>query len=263
LEASNILIQIVNGLNEVDEIVHRDLKPENILYHAGVWKLSDFGISRFVEESTSLNTMKGFMTYAYAAPEQWKGQRVSSATDLYAVGCIAYELITGKPPYSGPDSSSYQQQHIDGEIPLLNCDNSLMRSLVAMLLRKPPESRPPRNRVSELLGKIAAGVDIKSHSPGLSNIAAIGAREAERIAEQERQKEVKRINQEKRLHLAMEAFRILIELKENLLQKLIDNAITAKRKGDSIILGNATLSFSIDINRPFLENPFDSARYFL
>ncbi len=58
-EAIEVLLQIVEGLNEVSDIVHRDLKPANVLFHDGVWKVADFGIARFVADTTSARTLKG------------------------------------------------------------------------------------------------------------------------------------------------------------------------------------------------------------
>jgi serine/threonine protein kinase len=59
IEAGRVLLNIVNGLVEVNDIVHRDLKPANILFHDAQWKVADFGIARFLEDSTSLETLKG------------------------------------------------------------------------------------------------------------------------------------------------------------------------------------------------------------
>ncbi len=70
-KAAEIAINIANGLKEIGEIVHRDLKPQNVLRFGDTWRLADFGISRFVEKSTSINTMQEYMTPEYAAPEQW------------------------------------------------------------------------------------------------------------------------------------------------------------------------------------------------
>jgi len=71
------LIQIVTGLQEIGQLVHRDLKSANILFHQGSWKIADFGIARFVEESTSANTVKGFLSPQFPAPEQWSGEHAS------------------------------------------------------------------------------------------------------------------------------------------------------------------------------------------
>jgi len=92
---------IVAGLTEVGDIVHRDLKPGNVLLHDGVWKIADFGIAKFVEDATSRDTVRDSLTPFYAAPEQWRGERATHATDVYALGCIAHALATGFPPFTG------------------------------------------------------------------------------------------------------------------------------------------------------------------
>lgn len=96
-ESVDILQQVANGLSELKGLVHRDLKPANLLLHEGKWKIADFGIARFIEESTSLNTLKGFLSPPYAAPEQWRLEKGEVATDLYALGCIAFALVSGAP----------------------------------------------------------------------------------------------------------------------------------------------------------------------
>jgi serine/threonine-protein kinase len=153
-EAAAILLQVAEGLKEVDGIVHRDLKPENILLHEGQWKIADFGIATFVAESTSLNTWKDFLSPPYAAPEEWRGEPVSPATDLYALGCTAYELLQGRTPFVGATQKDYERQHLHSQVPALGCDSAPMRALVSMLLRKDPETRPSREQVSELLAAI-------------------------------------------------------------------------------------------------------------
>jgi serine/threonine-protein kinase len=93
-EAVLVVLAILRGLQAVVEITHRDLKPPNVLYHQGLWKIADFGIAKFVEDSTSLETLRRSLTPAYAAPEQWTGERPTPATDIYAVGCIINALFT-------------------------------------------------------------------------------------------------------------------------------------------------------------------------
>lgn len=154
-EAAAILLQVTAGLAEVDGIVHRDLKPENILLHEGLWKLSDFGIATFMADSTSLNTWKEFLSPPYAAPEEWRGEPVTSATDLYAIGCTAYELVRGRTPFVGASQKDYERQHLNSQAPALACESAPMRALVSMLLRKDPQTRPGREQVSELLAAIA------------------------------------------------------------------------------------------------------------
>jgi len=102
MQMSSLAISaIIAGLTEVRDITHRDLKPANVLFHDGKWKIADFGIAKFVEDSTSMETLCNSLTPTYAAPEQWKGDRPTTATDIYALGCIIHTLFTGSPPFSG------------------------------------------------------------------------------------------------------------------------------------------------------------------
>ena len=127
-EAIDILRQLAEGLKEVGNIVHRDLKPANVLLHEGRWKIADFGIARFVEDATSANTVRGFRSAPYAAPEQWIGERATHATDIYALSCIAHVLLTGSPPFVGPSRADFQRQHISETPPSLTSLDSRARA---------------------------------------------------------------------------------------------------------------------------------------
>ncbi len=88
-------------------IVHRDLKPSNILITSdGIPKLLDFGIAKLLSEEQNANTMaltkegSKFMTVEYASPEQVKGGKITTASDVYSLGVLLYELLTGHLPYS-------------------------------------------------------------------------------------------------------------------------------------------------------------------
>lgn len=151
-DAARIMLDIVSGLIEVNDIVHRDLKPANILFHAGRWKVADFGIARFLEESTSLETLKGCLSPPYAAPEQWQFVRATPATDMYALGCIGYALLTGRPPFPGSD---FRDQHLHADPAALpaGCPPRL-QTLLSMMLRKSPSARPGLERVCTLLNEV-------------------------------------------------------------------------------------------------------------
>jgi len=98
----NILIQMSEGLDFAHKrgIVHRDVKPANmILLKNGVLKIVDFGIARLSESTQQTRTGVAMGTPAYMSPEQAKGMRVDHRTDLYSVGVIAYEMITGQNPF--------------------------------------------------------------------------------------------------------------------------------------------------------------------
>ena len=112
-EAITILTQVGQALQYVHEqhIVHRDLKPENILFNTK-WEalLADFGIAKMLD---SIGVQQGTITGtpAYMAPEQFRGI-ASSEGDQYALGCIAYELVTGQKPFTGSDMGSMMYKHL-------------------------------------------------------------------------------------------------------------------------------------------------------
>lgn len=130
-----ILQNIAAGLVEVRQLIHRDLKPANILFHEGRWKIADFGIARFVEESTSLQTLKECLSPPYAAPEQWKFEHAMPTTDIYALGCIAYALLTGKPPFKGPTMPDFRNQHLSATPVTLTKINPRLSSLISEVLQ--------------------------------------------------------------------------------------------------------------------------------
>ena len=227
-EAVKIMLQIALGLSEVPHLVHRDLKPGNVLYHGGKWKVADFGIAQFVEESTSLRTLRKFLSRQYAAPEQWRFERSTHATDIYALGCIGYALLTGQPPFTGPGMEDFRQQHLYNEPPRLTTRIAQLRSLLSMMLRKPPESRPSIDRVKHLLSAIIEGQGEASSRTGFDKLAQVGADAAERAAEQETKRILERSKQKRRAQIASEARKILLDVAENLFQKIMNLAPTAK-----------------------------------
>lgn len=134
------------------KLVHRDIKPANVqITDAGKAVLLDFGIACFQENgdgTTQITPAGGVVgTWAYMSPEQTRGERVGAASDLYSLGCLLYELVTGGPPFKG-DREQLVQQHQDRtpSAPSLLCgDRSIpaeLDDLVLRLLEKRPEHRP-------------------------------------------------------------------------------------------------------------------------
>ena len=114
-------IQIVSGVLSALEyshhegIVHRDIKPGNVmLTDNGKVKVMDFGIARAIADSaatmTQTNSVVG--TAQYLSPEQARGEIVDARSDLYSTGCLLYELLTGKPPFTGDSAVAVAYQHV-------------------------------------------------------------------------------------------------------------------------------------------------------
>lgn len=197
-EAADILIQIVSGLIEVPKIVHRDLKPDNVLWHEGKWKIADFGIARFVEDATSSQTLKGCLSPLYAAPEQWRYERSTTATDIYALSCIAYELFAGTPPFR----LDPERQHQSEQLPSFQCSDQRLSGLIALMARKPPAARPGAARVLNVLSEVVKSPSTNKSNP-LADLAAAGASVASeiQIAEAKKAAELRAKNERQQLHL--------------------------------------------------------------
>lgn len=94
-------------------VIHRDIKPENILLSAGVAVVADFGIAKAINVSTA-DTSVGMAvgTPTYMSPEQASGEEVDGRSDLYALACLLYEMISGTPPFTGPSHRSVIAAHM-------------------------------------------------------------------------------------------------------------------------------------------------------
>jgi serine/threonine protein kinase len=116
IEAKEIVLKLLSALTLVHKqgILHRDIKPDNILLSdTGEPVLIDFGIARLEDSSTANKTRTGIAigTPAYMSPEQWEGKKIDARSDLYSVGILLYELITGQVPFSSHEVFSKELPH--------------------------------------------------------------------------------------------------------------------------------------------------------
>jgi serine/threonine protein kinase len=110
-EALPILVDVAETLASLEkDVVHRDLKPANVLLYQGHWCLADFGIARYAAATTAPDTRKHSMTPPYAAPEQWRAEHATSATDVYAFGVMMFQMLQGHLPFPGPDTPHWRDQ---------------------------------------------------------------------------------------------------------------------------------------------------------
>ena len=115
-ETLHFAIQIAKALEHAHSkgIVHRDIKPHNVMVlKNGSVKVADFGIARVMSKSNTL-TKEALGSVHYISPEQAKGGRVDNRSDLYSLGVVMYEMITGRPPYDGESPVAVAIQHING-----------------------------------------------------------------------------------------------------------------------------------------------------
>ncbi len=147
-------LEIVSGVLRALEyshqagIVHRDIKPGNVMVtRNGDVKVMDFGIARAMSDSqaTMTQTAQVIGTAQYLSPEQARGERVDARSDLYSTGCLMYELLTGRPPFTGDSPVAIAYQHVrENPIPPSRLDPSLPSwadSIVLKAMAKSPNDR--------------------------------------------------------------------------------------------------------------------------
>lgn len=119
-EALHFAMQIAKALEHAHNqgIVHRDIKPHNVMIlKNGSAKVTDFGIARIMSSQNTL-TKEALGSVHYISPEQAKGGRVDNRSDLYSLGVVMYEMLTGRPPYDGESPVAVALQHINGGAPM-------------------------------------------------------------------------------------------------------------------------------------------------
>jgi tetratricopeptide (TPR) repeat protein len=166
--ALDFTIDICRGLIYANQkqpgIVHRDLKPDNILVSQGrLAKITDFGLALVAQSAnldladddaadhltTHQHTQRAggaVGTPPYMPPEQWQGGNIDARADIYAVGCILYELLTGQFPYTATTLNGFRSQHEQAPLPTLPHDSDLPSTLNELLsgcLAKRPADRLP------------------------------------------------------------------------------------------------------------------------
>jgi serine/threonine-protein kinase len=139
-DALKILNQLAPGLDEAHAkgIVHRDLKPSNILFDGkGTPYISDFGIAKLSQAQSSGMTGSAIIgTPAYMAPEQAQGTGVDGRTDIYAVGIILFEMLTGKQPYEADTPMAVAFKHITDPVPNIHEANPALPESVNTVIQK-------------------------------------------------------------------------------------------------------------------------------
>ena len=116
-DCEQVMLGVLNALDYSHRmgIIHRDIKPGNIMIsEQGVVKVMDFGIARALDDSAATMTQsQGVVgTAQYLSPEQARGETVDMRSDLYSAGCVLYEMLTGRPPFTGDSAVAIAYQHV-------------------------------------------------------------------------------------------------------------------------------------------------------
>ena len=164
-------------------IIHRDIKPGNVmLTRTGEVKVMDFGIARAVSDSqaTMTQTAQVIGTAQYLSPEQARGERVDSRSDLYSTGCLLYELLTGRPPFLGDSPVAIAYQHVrENPIPPSRLDPEIppwADSIVLKAMAKDPGQRyQTAGEMRTDIQRALSGVPVAAPRTAAYGAAAMGA----------------------------------------------------------------------------------------
>ena len=197
-EAIEVAMQVTHGLiaAHAEKIVHRDIKPQNIMISKeGKIKVTDFGIARAASTKTISSSTMG--SVHYISPEQARGGFCDERSDIYSLGIMLYEMLTGKVPFEGDTSVAVALQHIQGEmVPPREYEPSIPKGLEKIILkctRKRPEARYASaalllEDLKRVLSSPDGDIDVDDE-PGPSVItygaAAAGAAQARKAAQSE------------------------------------------------------------------------------
>ncbi|MEW2134020.1 serine/threonine-protein kinase [Streptomyces sp. NPDC005435] len=179
--ASLLTAQVADALaaSHADGVVHRDLKPANVLlrqYDRQMHPmLTDFGIARLADSPGLTRTHEFVGTPAYVAPESAEGRPQTSAVDIYGAGILLYELLTGRPPFSGATALEVLHQHLSAEPRRPSTVPDPLWTVIERCLRKNPAERPSAENLARALRVVAEGVGVHANPAQIAAAEGVGA----------------------------------------------------------------------------------------
>ncbi|GAA3010465.1 Stk1 family PASTA domain-containing Ser/Thr kinase [Tetragenococcus solitarius] len=153
----NIMQQILSAVSLAHDhrIIHRDLKPQNTLLNdEGVVKITDFGIAIALSETSITQTNSMLGSVHYLSPEQARGSMATNQSDIYAIGIILYEMLTGSVPFDGESAVTIALKHFQDDIPSLRThDENIPQSLENVVLKATAKEPMDRYKTAEEMSK--------------------------------------------------------------------------------------------------------------
>jgi len=177
-ETTRILSRIGSALDEAHakKIIHRDLKPGNILFdsHSDPY-ISDFGIAKFTASSTNVTGSAIIGTPAYISPEQAQGEVIDGRSDIYALGIILFEMLSGRPPYDADTPMAVVVKHITEPVPhILDLNPNLPAGVEMVIEKAMAKNRDERFSTAGQMAKALEAV-ARGETPNLAPAAVAGA----------------------------------------------------------------------------------------
>ena len=164
--------------------IHRDVKPDNIMFRAdGTPVLLDFGIARVLESTTQLTRSGMAMgTPRYMSPEQLNARRADGRSDIYSLGVVLYEMLSGAPPFKGSQTMTVIMKHVTEPVPRLADDLAAFQPLLDRMLAKEKNKRPAAEKEwQELIKPLFRPFRLpKAEKPELGDLAKASDRDKTR-----------------------------------------------------------------------------------
>jgi eukaryotic-like serine/threonine-protein kinase len=170
--AIEIIEQSAAGLAAAhrEDVVHRDVKPSNLLISTdGTIKVADFGIAHLPGEGASTLTGTGQIigSAQYLAPERAQGGQAGKPADVYALGCVLYQLVTGRPPFTGEHPTAILYQHVDADPAPPSLERpelaGAFEQVLLQMLAKDPDDRPTAAEIEA--GALSASTPVAATAP--------------------------------------------------------------------------------------------------
>lgn len=179
-KAAFFLQEIVKGLAYLHDcgVVHRDLKPHNVFYEQGVVKIGDYSLSKVISTSHRSGHTVTVGTVHYMAPEISMG-RYDHTVDIYALGVMLYEMLTGHPPFLGDSMGEVLMKHVAGDIDVSGIDEPFARVIKKALSKEPNDRyQSAQAMVDDLLGHADLQRSVNSMGPETLTVIAEKAMKA-------------------------------------------------------------------------------------
>lgn len=182
-EAIAYAIEVARGLAvaHAGNMVHRDIKPQNVLIdEQGRAKLTDFGISRQLEEDGVTDTGRVLGTTDYVAPEQAMGHEVDPRTDVYSLGVVLYEMLVGQVPFHADSQVGVAMKHVNEELPDVQRRRADVSAAVALVVERATAKDPLQRYqgIGEMIDDLETALEVEAARAGSTTGEATSVLEA-------------------------------------------------------------------------------------